>query len=687
MRAVVPATAMRAVVPTTAMRAVVPTTAMRAAVPALATRSAVLGVVTRAALLAAAIVSIGLLACAREALAANPGTASPLPESDYTVRDACAPPSPGYASCMALRLVPLTAEARAHRHPIGSRRRTTVTAAHARSATVGEEAEAGHFGLRPADLHSAYSLPADASSAQTIAIVDSYNDPTAEEDLRTYSQAFGLPACESSTGCFRQVNEKGESSESRLPFPRTTLALEDAERGSELEQYEAEEARGWDGEISLDIETAHAVCENCHILLVEAASPSDGDLDEAEQTAAALGANEISNSWGGPEASREDVGAFDHPGTVITAATGDDGYLNWELVNGEQSERERRELEHADYPASSPDVVAVGGTSLELSVGGGWAGEKVWNDRYGATSGGCSDLFTAPAWQQAVSDWAQVGCGSERAAADISADADPRSGVATYDSQAKSGECQYTSEPHWCTVGGTSLSSPLVAAVFALAGGAHGVAYPAQTLYERAAGDPATLHDVTEGSSGRCETPEACTYAQEASESKCTGLLICLAGAGYDGPSGLGTPDGLAAFEPRAPETGIAAGPPVVVPTTRPAEPAASAPSASISSLALIHSAIAALARVSARARASVSSVAFSFIASARTKVRVVLAKRVLVNRRARWQVLPYSLEITAAKGRNRAHLSSRGRLAPGVYELTLTPAGGVARSMTLRVG
>jgi hypothetical protein len=634
---------------------------------------------------------------ASQSASANPSTVAPLPRSDYTARAACPPPAPGYATCLAVRLVPRTAEARAHHHPIGSRRpiaRRAAAPATSKSEEEAREAAEGRFGLRPADFHAAYSLPAEASLGQTIAIVDAYNDPTAEEDLATYSAAFGLPPCGKAGGCFAKVNQNGSAATGSLPFPTSDSELTEREgRGGEAAE-EAEEARGWNGEISLDIDTAHAICGQCHILLVEAKSPSNEDLNTAEQTAVALGATEISNSWGGPETNRENLSAFNHPGVVITAATGDDGYLNWYWVQREEAVRkelkvaklttsERERLERADYPASSPDVVAVGGTSLSLS-GGAWAGESVWNDRFGATSGGCSVVFTAPAWQQTVSDWSHVGCGSDRAAGDISADADPYSGAATYDSAAKAGECQYTSAPHWCTVGGTSLASPLIAGVFALAGGAHGVSYPAQTLYERAASEPSLLHDVTEGSNGKCEEPlTGCNETQEANASHCTGLFTCLAGAGYDGPSGLGTPDGLGAFEPGTRER---AATPVQAPVES-APVSIAPPVASISGLSLVHNAIVVLARVSARARASVSSVAFSFLSSAPTTVRAVLAKRVVAHHRGRWQTLAYSVTINATAGRNRTHLTARGHLAPGLYLLTLTPANGVARSIKLRVG
>ena len=476
------------------------------------------------------------------------GSVSPLPSSDYTVRAVCARAARGRGGCLALQLVPRTAAARARKHPLGLIRSAPLTA---------PSPGTGAFGLRPQDLHTAYDLPTSVSSAQTVALVDAYNDPNAEADLKAYDEEFSLPACTAANGCFKQVNQNGETG--NLPFPKTTKELESARKGSRAARKEAEEATGWDLEISLDIEVTHATCESCDVLLVEAGVPSYEDLERAEKSAATLGAGEVSNSWAGPEVGEtpelESASPFDHPGIVITAAAGDDGYLDWDA-------EEASERGYVGFPASSPHVVAVGGTRLSLGAGSAWAGETVWNGD-GATGGGCSIVFTAQPWQQSLSDWSGVGCGTKRAVADVSADADPYTGVAVHDT---SPECEYRYEEakvkhvlYWCTIGGTSVSSPLVASTFALAGGASKVEYPAKTLYENEAKSPGSLHDVTVGSNGECTKPfsetglSGCTTAEEAAS--CASKGVCLAGTGYDGPSGVGTPDGITAFKPAAVST------------------------------------------------------------------------------------------------------------------------------------
>jgi len=319
--------------------------------------------------------------------------------------------------------------------------------------------------LAPSQFDSAYALPTVGGAGQTLAIVDAYNDPTAESDLATFSTQFGLPACTTANGCFRKVDQNGGTN-----YPSASS--------------------GWSLEIALDVEIAHGICPSCKILLVEATNNSYTNLFTAENEAVALGANVISNSWGGSEASNESSydSAFNHPGVVITASTGDNGY-------------------GVEYPAASRYVTAVGGTTLHLTTGGAWSSETAWSD----AGSGCSSYETKPAWQT------DTGC-SHRALADVSADADPNTGAAIYVSS--------YSAPGWYQVGGTSLASPLIAAVYALTGTAANAVY-GSTPYAHSS----SLHDITSGSNGSCG-----------------GSYLCNAVVGFDGPTGLGTPIGLTAF-------------------------------------------------------------------------------------------------------------------------------------------
>ncbi len=463
-------------------------------------------------------------------------TVSPLPSSDYSVRPACAP-KPGAARCLALELVPLSAAARAHSHPLGRSLSDPATASDQAEPCSKNPVTEGCDGLRPQDFKAAYSLTTvTAPTTQTVAIVTAYDDPSAIKDLRHYDEAFGLPACNTHKKCLEQVNQNGESS----PLPEGGRAPEEEE--------------GWQLETSIDIEVTHAICQNCHILLVEADSGEMKDLEAAEEAAANSGADEISNSWVAPEPAT-DSKAFDHPNIVVTAASGDEGFLNW--VPGSP------EAGLVGYPASSPHVVAVGGARLE-ETSGSWTA-SVWNgygvdQEKGATGGGCSEHFEAPYWQRELPNWAGVGCEDRRAVADIAGFADPDPGMAVYDSNPLGG-----SPGAWVTVGGTSIAAPLIASMYALAGGDGGVEYPARTLYENAVLKPSSVDDIEAGSNGPClhrrvseDGRAECTEAEESTP--CAHRAICLAGHGYDGPSGLGSPDGLGLFEatkkePKKPQT------------------------------------------------------------------------------------------------------------------------------------
>lgn len=690
----------------------------------------------RAALGPGVLATMAILLCA---LASSAFALSPLPRSDYTVKAVCPPPRPGHASCLSLRLVPRTAEARAHTHPMGASAPFTHTAA---------AASEGTYGLTPADLHSAYVLPTKATGEPTIALVDAYNDLTAESDLETYDEELKLPAC--TAGCFAKVNQRESATP---PFPKTQAELESFEAGNSFQREEAREAIGWDGEISLDIETAHAICQNCKILLVEADSSQNSDLEAAERAAEKLGASEISNSWGGPEEgespSSEASSPFKDPHTVITASSGDDGYLEWfsESPSGQ-----------AEFPASSPHVVAVGGTRLNLKSDHTWESESVWNDGgeefgfkvgSGAGGGGCSEIFEAQPWQSSVSDWSSVGCGDKRAVADVSADADPYTGVAVYDT---SPECEQEESPfvHWCQIGGTSLASPIIASIYALAGGAQGVEYPAQTLYKKATEHPAALHDVYSGSNGECLRPFArktgtsgCTPSEDGKS--CSLQAICLAHSGYDGPTGVGTPNGLDAFELSPPAETVgekaqhkeevehqeaaesqeagereeveereeaerirqaererrereereeitrilekrkattAPGPPGLPPVVTPAAPAP-APGPQLSALGLTLKALIALNGNHPR----ITQLSFAFTLNTPAVVKVTLERHVRVHKHTRWERTRNSLTITAKAGRTSGHFASRARLAAGVYRLTAIPLHGASHSIDFKIG
>jgi subtilase family serine protease len=335
-----------------------------------------------------------------------------------------------------------------------------------RTDVAGKPAASTPSGYGPADLRDAYNL-ASSTGSGIVAIVDAYDDPTAEADLTVYRSTYGLPACTTANGCFRKVDQSGGTS-----YPR-----KDA---------------GWAAEISLDLDMVSAICPDCNILLVEAKTNSFANLGAAENTAAKLGAAAISNSWGGSDASDATYGSyFNHPHIAITVSSGDSGY-------------------GIEYPASSHYVTAVGGTSLtHASNTRGWA-ETAWS---GAGSG-CS-AYNAILTAQSPT---VTGC-ANRAVADVSAVADPQTGVSVYDTT------RYQGLQGWLVFGGTSVSAPIIASVYALAGNTATIDnnYP----YAHAV----ALYDVTSGSNGTCPTSQ-----------------WCHAGTGWDGPTGLGTPNGTGAF-------------------------------------------------------------------------------------------------------------------------------------------
>jgi hypothetical protein len=355
-------------------------------------------------------------------------------------------------------------------------------------------------GYDPSDLKSAYKIPSGTSGTITVAVVDAFGYPNAEADLAAYRSRYGLPACTKASGCFKKVNEKGEEA-----------------------NYPAEEP-GWDGEAALDVDMVSAACPECDIMMVEADGEADSQLGNSVDEAVAKGANEVSNSYGLPELYEpwcqknecETYNAdYDHPGVEIFASAGDHGYLNdwWNRDFGTPLS--------ADWPASVPSVVSVGGTALHKASGSrGWH-ETVWNEPglEVATGSGCTVKASKPSWQK------DTGC-THRTENDVSAVAAVETGVSVRIDGA------------WEVYGGTSVSSPLLAGI---------EAHASQALRTEGADgfyiQPSTLFDVTEGFD---------SFAAD----ECTSDYLCTAQVGYDGPTGLGTPDGVPAA-PAAPTAKI----------------------------------------------------------------------------------------------------------------------------------
>ncbi len=313
-------------------------------------------------------------------------------------------------------------------------------------------------GYAPSDLQAAYGLAALSKNngvGQTVAVVDAYDDPNAASDLSFYRSQYGLPACTVANGCFTKQSLTSQTN------------------------------AGWASEESVDVDMVSAICPNCKILLVEAASANIADLSAAEKYATAH-ADYVSNSWSGNEGTKSYDADYKVSCGAIVAATGDGGNNSI-----------------AQWPAVLPNVIGVGGTSLTSTSP---RAETAWL-RAGS---GCSKVYAKPSYQTGLT----TGC-AMRAQADAAAVADPHTGVAVYDTFHQGG---------WLVFGGTSVATPIVASVFALA--AHGGANPAGNLYAHTA----EFNDVTSGSNGGCGAP------------------LCFAGQGWDGPTGLGTPNGVGAF-------------------------------------------------------------------------------------------------------------------------------------------
>ena len=332
-------------------------------------------------------------------------------------------------------------------------------------------------GYDPQDLENAYRIPLSGGSTQTVAVVDAYGYPDAEADLAKYRERYGLPACTKASGCFRKINEHGEE-----------------------RNYPSEEGE-WEIESGLDLDMVSAACPSCHIILAEAGESSGSGLAASVDAAVNAGATEVSNSYGIPEEycdseCGEEAADYSHSGVVVTASSGDHLYDN--AGEGAKS---------PSFPAVLPTVIAVGGTALNKAANSrGWS-ETVWSESsIWATGSGCSMTEPKPSWQT------DKGC-KKRMTNDVSAVASLETGVSFY----------VTSFGGWGVVGGTSVSSPLLAGM---------IAHQSEAVRNLGAdafyAGLIPVYDVIEGSNGTCPAEDA---------------YFCTAELGYDGPTGLGTPD------------------------------------------------------------------------------------------------------------------------------------------------
>jgi subtilase family serine protease len=370
--------------------------------------------------------------------------------------------------------------ARCHAHVVTNSQGAFVhysSLGHGRFAPVSPNDEA-FAPVLPAQVRAAYNITGFGSSSTTIAIVDAYGYPTAEADLAIFRGAIGLNPCTKANGCLKIVNQGGATN--------YTLATN----------------FNWDIEQAADLDTVSTMCPNCKILLVQAHSANLNDLAAAVRTAAAMGAHVISNSYGGAETGTTPFeSAYNQPGIAVTASTGDAGY-------------------GVEFPASSPHVTAVGGTSLTMS-GFTRVSETVWSNSYGGTGGGCSAVYNEPSWQlPSNANMANNTLCTMRMDADVSADGDPDTGVLFFIN---------VCYPYFCVVGGTSVSNTIIAGIYGEK--ADAVSY-ASKIYANSS----ALFDITSGTNA------------PPSGAACGGSYLCVAGPGYDGPTGLGSPNGDTAF-------------------------------------------------------------------------------------------------------------------------------------------
>ncbi|HWF81402.1 MAG TPA: S8 family serine peptidase [Streptosporangiaceae bacterium] len=413
-----------------------------------------ISVIRRAALaLAGATLTIPALFAVWPATATASGQASsarPVLSGTIGMRAACPTAKPGYARCFTLY-----------------RPQTSVNRAIA--AGIGGRASRP-FGLTPKQIEAAYRLPINRNSHQTVAVSIAFDTPRLSKYLAHYRSFYGLPPCTVATGCFRKVNQHGKAS----PLPPSGV-------GS-----------GWDLEATLDVSMISVACPHCKIIVAEALNPTFFDLARSEDAAARLGAEVISNSYGGREngLSLQFSKAYHHPKHTIVVSAGDFGYTA------------------ANFPADLSTVTAAGGTELfRAHTKRGWS-ERAWF----AGGSGCSAYISKPAWQH------DAHCPG-RTVADVSAVA---TNIPIYNKDYGG----------WVTVEGTSVSAPLLAGIYGLAGNATNL--PLGYVYSHRKG----FFDITRGNNSLFVS------AKQA----CGDDYLCVARKGYDAPTGLGSPDGIGAF-------------------------------------------------------------------------------------------------------------------------------------------
>ncbi len=335
-------------------------------------------------------------------------------------------------------------------------------------------------------LRYAYSITQKGARYKVIAIVSAYHSESAFQDITDYRAMYNLGPMDHCT----DPKEPGMVGTilTAVPSGKAPCFMQVDQKGAAV-GYAQTDDEGWAQETALDIEMATAMCPNCSILLVEAKNASLDNLNIAVGSAARFkNVRSISNSYGGsdtPEFKYPAYAAATAKGIAVVASSGDSGY-------------------GVLAPASFSSVIAIGGTSLQVDQLGRWASESAWTK----AGSGCSDYNKAAAWQPIF----MTGC-ANKLTADFSAVADPSTGVAV------------VFEGGWFTFGGTSVSAPLIAGLYAIGPNTGGSPAAFTVAHQD------QLHDITQGSNGRCQV-----------------LYWCNAREGWDGPTGLGSPNGASGF-------------------------------------------------------------------------------------------------------------------------------------------